>query len=198
MDKAEFWDTIETAKNESGGSINRQLKILHEKLCNLTVDEIVRYDTIFSEYFFQAYTWELWAAAYIINQGCGDDSFMDFRAGLISRGEDIFTKAVENPESLIEVITFENGELSDESDWAAGIEEMNYIASGAYEAKTGSDEMPSNLPPDINIKGKEWNEGEENKVLPKLAKHCRAGRTKTIKKKVIKPNPAQFNFNFDD
>ena len=38
----------------------------------------------------QAYSWPLWGAAYVINGGCSDDTFTDFRAALISRGRQAF------------------------------------------------------------------------------------------------------------
>lgn len=34
------------------------------------------------------YRRDLWAAAYIIGGGCSDDSFIDFRAGLIAQGHE--------------------------------------------------------------------------------------------------------------
>ena len=34
----------------------------------------------------RAYTWDLWGAAYVIEDGCSDDCFRDFRAYLISLG----------------------------------------------------------------------------------------------------------------
>lgn len=47
-----------------------------------------------------AYSWDLWGAAYVIHGGCGDDTFVDFRASLISRGRSVFVKATSSPEAL--------------------------------------------------------------------------------------------------
>jgi Protein of unknown function (DUF4240) len=44
--------------------------------------------------------WTPLLAAYVINGGCGDDSFQDFRASLIFRGRTSFRNAVTDPESL--------------------------------------------------------------------------------------------------
>ncbi|MFD6821443.1 DUF4240 domain-containing protein [Streptomyces sp. NPDC060085] len=40
------------------------------------------------------------AAAYLIGGGCSNDSFMDFRAGLIALGRDWYEKATADPDSL--------------------------------------------------------------------------------------------------
>ena len=122
----------------------------------------------------------MWAAAYIINEGCSDDWFDYFRAGLISQGEKIFTDVINNPENLVNYITFEDGDLSDESQWAAGVEELMYVAREAYENITGTDEMPSVLPQNTSTTGEKWEEDEVESVLPKLAEHCRRGRNGVI------------------
>ena len=57
-----------------------------------------------------AYCWSLWGAAYVINGGCSDDPFVDFRASLISRGRQVFERALSDPDSLAD-------EDFDGSDW---------------------------------------------------------------------------------
>lgn len=55
---------------------------------------------VFGEDVHQAlYRWDVWAAAYLIGGGCSDDSFMDFRAGLIAQGRDWYQKAAASPAS---------------------------------------------------------------------------------------------------
>jgi len=49
----------------------------------------------------EAYTWELWGVAYLINGGCSDYSFMDFRGSLIAMGKEIFDKEISDAESRI-------------------------------------------------------------------------------------------------
>lgn len=176
MDKSNFWNHIESSKNESGGDIDRQVEILGERLGSLPTEEIVSFNTIFNEFYFQSNTWNLWAAAYIINEGCSDDWFDYFRAGLISQGEAVFTEATRNPENLVNYITFENGDLSGESQWAAGVEEIMYVARDAYEAVTGTDEIPSALPQQTSTTGEHWEEENVELVLPKLAEFCRRER----------------------
>ncbi|MEI5006890.1 DUF4240 domain-containing protein [Streptomyces sp. PmtA] len=44
--------------------------------------------------------WDVRAAAYVIGRGCSDDSFMDFRAGLIALGRAWYERAIGPPDSL--------------------------------------------------------------------------------------------------
>ncbi|MFD6293827.1 DUF4240 domain-containing protein [Streptomyces sp. NPDC060235] len=61
------------------------------------------------------------AAAYLIGGGCSNDSFMDFRAGLIALGRDWYEKATADPDSLadhpavIAAAAVHNERLSDQS-----------------------------------------------------------------------------------
>jgi hypothetical protein len=63
----------------------------------LSVEEIESFDKHFVQFSRQAYTWDLWGAAFIINGGCSDDGFQYFRWWLISRGRDWFYRALREP-----------------------------------------------------------------------------------------------------
>lgn len=92
----------------------------------LEPSEIVSYQEHFDRQMISAYRWELWAAAYIIDGGCSDDGFTDFRYGLISRGREVFEAAVANPDSLAEI---SDDEFRNES--------FGYVANSVYESQTG-------------------------------------------------------------
>lgn len=171
MDHKSFWRIIHDSKQESGGDTDAQVEWLQRTLETLPPEDIVAFDRIFTEYYFTSYRWDLWAAAYIINGGCSNDGFDYFRAGLIAQGEEVFTNALKDPETLADVIKMEGGELSLDSDWAAGVEEVLYVAMKAYEAKTRS-EMPQHKIPFVEVQGEPWDEDQVEQVLPRLAKHC--------------------------
>ena len=57
---------------------------LRERLAALSQEEVVAYQEHFDRAFGLAYQWNLWAAAYVIEGGCSDDGFTNFRYGLIS------------------------------------------------------------------------------------------------------------------
>jgi Protein of unknown function (DUF4240) len=174
MNEEKFWQVIEESKSESKGNTNAQLENLQEKLESLSPDEIVSFDKIFTKFYWQSYDWKLWAAAYIIDGGCSDDGFDYFRSGLILQGEKVFTDALANPESLIDVIKFEGGDLAKNSDWATGVEEFLYLPSEIYEEKTG-EEFPREHSSPREPFGESWDEDEVEELLPNLAKYCEEG-----------------------
>ena len=72
----------------------------------------------------RAYTWELWGAAYVIDDGCSDDCFRDFRAYLISLGREPYEAALKSPDSLAPVV-----QDAETGDW----ENADDVAPEAYE-----------------------------------------------------------------
>lgn len=96
----QFWNLIDRVHSASEGDMDKKCALLKHELQDLPVPEVVSYQAHFDEAIDTAYTWPLWGAAYIMNGGCSDDSFMDFRATLISMGRETFEAAVEHPDSL--------------------------------------------------------------------------------------------------
>ena len=88
------------------------------------------YQSILDDLKDEAYIAELWEIAYIMDGGCGDDGFMDFRAWLIGQGKTVFEKALANPESLVDIV---------EAGQETKSEALLYVAMEAYENKTGKD-----------------------------------------------------------
>jgi hypothetical protein len=174
MNEQEFWKLIENSKTGSGGDTETQLEIFHERLENLSPEEIISFERIFDKFYRHSYDWKLWAAAYLINGGCSDDGFDYFRAGLILQGEKIFAEALADPESLAAVIIFADGDLAEDSYWAAGVEEILYLPSEVYEEKTGA-ELPREISAPREPSGESWEEEDVEKLLPRLAKHCADG-----------------------
>lgn len=153
MDKAGFWSIIDKSRNAAGGDPYEQLETLGELLRELSPDEIVSFDYHLSAYHARAYHWDLWGAAYVIGGGCSDDGFMDFRGWLISRGEKIYEAAMANADSLAEVV-------EDHDDYCQ-VEGYQYLASEAWEEKTGksSDDFPEHdLPVGREVEGTRWEE----------------------------------------
>lgn len=160
MDNPSFWKLIDASRRKAGGDPGEQLEVLQSQLEKLSAAEIVDFDRIFTEYWVRAYTWDLWAAAYIIGGGCSDDGFADFRGGLISRGEKVYERSLANPESLT---------IDDDCQ----VEGFHYVASRAWEEKTGRpfDEYPQpnvSLPSDPS--GAPWEEDDLPRRFPKLWK----------------------------
>ena len=158
MDNKEFWEIIDNAKI-SAESIYDRPQALRVILSELEPTEIQSFYETYKSNIYAAYTWPLWGAAYIINGGCSDDCFDYFRDWLISEGQDVFKKAVSNPESLADLPLIEEAEL----------EEFRYVADEVYEEKTGQDMMPKSVPYPGEPIGAEWEEDEVYKLFPRIA-----------------------------
>lgn len=164
MNENEFWSIIERAIKVSGNDPEEKEEALTNEINKLTPSEIFEFAKLFDEKDSKAYNWNLWGAAYIINGGCSDDSFMDFRASLICMGKEIYEDAVNNPDTLANI------EFNDPEE-DLFFEGYQYIAFTIYEDKS-EEEMPDtqvNHPE--NPEGDEWNEESEDdlrKICPKL------------------------------
>lgn len=164
MNENEFWSIIDRAIKVSGNNPDEKEEALTTEIMKLTPKEIFEFAKLFDEKNSKAYRWDLWGAAYIINGGCGDDSFMDFRASLICMGETIYESALKNPDSLASV-------EFDDPEEDLFFEGYQYIAFTAYEDKT-EEEMPdTEVDSSENPEGEEWSEESEDdlhRICPNL------------------------------
>lgn len=166
MDKAKFWMLIDQSRVNGSGDAEAQIDELLKLVSALDADDIAEFDHIFSTYHEQAYTWPLWGAAYVIGGGCSDDSFMDFRGWLISRGEAVYERALKEPDWLADFVTDEDGDCR--------VEGFQYVPSQAWTEKTGKsdDEFPLRQIPGASRdpRGEEWTEDDLEVRFPKLYK----------------------------
>lgn len=171
MTEDQFWDLIDqsrakqpaackllqkvravAAKTESGDRFLSRLRVLLDALQPADVKD---FKLILDRQLARAYTWELWAAAYIMMGGCSDDGFEYWRAWLISQGHAIFDAAIATPESLA-AHTFGS---PDEME----LEELLYLAVEIFESKTGDDlyeQLPKREGP-AEPTGVPWDEDTE-------------------------------------
>ena len=98
MDRDDFWRHIEAARSRNPGAYELGLR---NQLEALSIADIVGFREHFDRLFDAAYRWDLWGAAYLIEGGCSDDGFTDFRYGLIALGQRTFEAALAKPDSLI-------------------------------------------------------------------------------------------------
>jgi len=157
MNEQQFWDLIQPTVHAE--RIETQMELLYNALNEQSTGDLVDFHNIFLEQMDRAYTWDLWAAAYTIHGGCSDDGFMDFRAWLITRGKDIFEKALVQPDSLV---SFAKEKLLESLDG----EEFNYLAAEVYEERTEKDIEDDERNRDIDFRedpaGMEWEEDDLN------------------------------------
>ena len=163
MNVDQFWQIIEESRCDLSatapdGNMDRQIIRLTDLLSALPPQDVVDFDRHFSDHFIEAYNWDLWAAAYIIEGGCSDDGFMDFRSWLISMGRTVFAESLRDVESLVKY-------ASDPTVEACSFEEFQYIAGKVYGRQMDYDiEYPT------EPSGKKWDEDSDDleKRFPKL------------------------------
>ena len=97
INKNTFWALINQAKEHTGGPS----EWLMEHLVDLGPEQAKKFDTIARVYMDAAYQYGLWTAASVMEKhSCSDDSFIDFRAWLVSQGRDVYMAALKDPDSL--------------------------------------------------------------------------------------------------
>ena len=100
MDEQAFWQIVQHAHDASHGNMARKCELLTAQIVQLSKEDAVEFRNIFDAMMYRAFHHPLWAAAYLIHRGCGDDTFSDFRSSLISRGQGAFETALSDPDTL--------------------------------------------------------------------------------------------------
>ena len=166
MEWKQFWKTLDTAYRADGPDHFESLK---SELDRLKWFEVVEFQARFDEAVAAANLIDLWGAAYLIQGGCSDDGFRDFRAWLVGRGRHPYEAALKHPDSLADIL---DGDAVD----GFGLEAA---AVRVYEAQTGMsdfyerlDRAESDLPP-LPPEGIDWDfedEGEMKLRFPRLSR----------------------------
>lgn len=147
----DFWGLIAEANSIAQGSMERKCDLIRRTVSALPANEAQAFSHCFDEAMKRAYSWELWGAAYVINGGCSDDTFSDFRASLISRGRAAFDNAIADPDSLA-------NEPFDENEWF--FEGFQYaVHEGAESALSPQKLSALQMPGEPS--GKAWDENPE-------------------------------------
>jgi hypothetical protein len=165
MDDKQFWRIIEAGGSKALKDEDRQLAAVNKELGKLLPDELVAFQRLFTEKLAEAYIWDLWGAAYLINGGCSDDGFHYFCGWLISRGRAVYEAALANPDSLAGLTEHSRNDYEFES--------LGYAPLEIYKQLTGKEMAPKRYPWPKQPKGRRWDfedDEQAKKRLPKLAK----------------------------
>jgi hypothetical protein len=161
-----FWSLVERVHAGAPDDMKEKCQLLAFELRSLSCEDLISFDEHFRDLYYQAYNWELWAAAYIINGGgCSDDSFMDFRSTLISLGHAAYETALRDVDSL--------ADFNINPAWVT-FEGYQYVVSTVYEAKgcppNGRlrDARPAKMHPKEPT-GRDWNDWDLQERYPRLA-----------------------------
>ncbi len=160
MDRNKFWEIIQLVHEKSKGDMDDKCELIKTSISELEVSDALEFLKLFDEMMDSLYSWSLWGAAYVMNGGCGDDSFMDFRSCIISRGLQDYTLAVEAPDELA-------GLDYHEETWF--YEGFSYAINDAVESKIGELPQKARLYAE-QPSGDEWEESPEilSNLYPKL------------------------------
>ena len=165
----DFWAVIGRATADRPASPAEVAKRAAADLATRDPLEIVGWGRHLDKVMVASGTQDLWAAAYLINGGCSDEGFDNFRGWLIAHGRDILARSVRSPDSLAEMpavrAAAQNGAVFE-------AEEVLSIATEAYEQATGSrlaaQERPVTRPDPADL----WDFDDEEEMrrrLPRLA-----------------------------
>ena len=157
MTEQQFWQIIENSNKGEN---------LTTELHKLTEDEIFGYRYWWEYFCRQSYTQSLWAVAYTVMGGCGDDGFDYFRFWIVTRGETVYKNALANADSLCD--TFDDCDYPE-------FEEADYAPWEVFEEKFGKNPYDAEADYDLGDKTLleikfEWHEDDEasiRKVCPK-------------------------------
>jgi hypothetical protein len=139
--------------------VDRKCELLKNRLAKLNSQDLRDFISYFDSADAGAHTWPLWGAVYVMQGGCSDDSFSDFRATLISHGRKIYEAALADPESLVDL------DFEDEEDIC--YEGFQYVKNDIAEQKLG-DVPDRDIPFPDEPTGEKWDEENVNKLYPCL------------------------------
>lgn len=138
MDESRFWELIDQTRDGTA-NVAEHADVLRKALESLSPDDIASFGQILENKLEELNHFDIWEVAYIINTGCGDDDFTNFRAGVIARGKDTFNIALQNPSRL--------GDLDNAEDLITG-EDFWATYMQAWSNKTRA---PSNIGPEVTM-----------------------------------------------
>jgi hypothetical protein len=141
MDARQFWKLIEDARTQVADAADGEAVAARAAalLSAFPRKEIVAAQRVLKGLLAASYQNNLWAAASLINGGCGDDGFEYFRGWLIVQGRGVFEQSVADPDSLADLPVIGPPTLDRPS---IECEETLYTAIRAYRAATGA-EIPA-------------------------------------------------------
>ncbi|MDB5978496.1 MAG: hypothetical protein JWR07_5256 [Nevskia sp.] len=165
MNESEFWGLIDRSRQEAGGG-ELQAAALTKTLSGLPESDIYAFECSFCMHMMRAYHFDVLAAAKLLEGYVSDDTFIYFRAFLISMGRETLDAAIENADTLV------NLQIND-GEW------MLYVADNALKQKFGEHTQKA-LPrdctsahlnydfPQETLKGEDWAEQDLERRFPLL------------------------------
>ena len=157
IDEDLFWELISEGLTDQ--PIGQRIDTLPERLAAFKATAIRDFEKILRTLEARAYRWDVWALAYLLQGGCSDDAFEDFRGWLILQGREVFEGAIADPDSFD--VTLHSGT-------ASGINGLRDAAPVAYEMRQGKAMKPVKVLL-MDVAGPEIAEEDFASALPRVA-----------------------------
>ena len=103
MNEQNLWKLVQDAK-EAKPTAYQQTQYLTRVISSYSAQSILSLKNIYWKLLKSSFTADLWAAAYVLNNGCSEQNFLYFRNWLILQGQSTFKKAIQDPECLIDYL----------------------------------------------------------------------------------------------
>jgi hypothetical protein len=154
IDEGLFWQLLREARN-GAETVEAQVELLASKLEAFRGPQIRRFQTTLYKQMRKTCHWNVWALAFIAQDGCSDDAFEEFRAWLILQGNDLLELAVHNPAQAMH-------DVPEGPNTCGGV--LLQAPAIAYEKRTGKPLVPpTNV--EAEPRGKPWEEEERSSPL---------------------------------
>lgn len=174
MEEDDYWKIVEKTYKQGKGDERQQAGEIVRKLRYMTPPEIMAFQKRTFSLANFAHTSNLWAAAYVINGGCSDDAFTDFKHWVISLGKSGFYDSIKTPDCLVKYLSKKASYVNYGNIACSSIE---FAAIMAYEYRTGLSIYKvldySNVPDlngDFELDWDENNIESKREIFPKLFK----------------------------
>ena len=132
----DFWAVIGRATADRPATPGEVAKRAAADLATHDPEEIVAWARHLDKVMVASGTQDLWAAAYLINGGCSDEGFDNFRGWLIAHGREAVARSVKSPDSLADMAVVR---AAADTGAVFEAEEVLTIAADAYTQATGEE-----------------------------------------------------------
>ena len=158
-----FWELIAAADGESA---DERVAALTELLARFKATQIKAFDTLLRQAMDTANHHDLWALAFLAQDGCSDDAFEYFRAWLILQGRAAFDMALNDPIGFLGTLPVGTHSAT---------ESLLQAPAVAYELRAGKALKPKKQPLS-RVKGQPWEEEDLPARYPQLVRQIAESR----------------------
>jgi len=160
MTEDQFWEMIDASRIQSKDCEGQARKLQH-LLFESSAQDILAFDQRFRQKLIDAYRWDLWGIAYLINGSCSAKGMRGFCCWLIGQGRQTYEQILREPESILRWVEEDEEEL--------GCEALMHVSAYAYDDVVGDDMPSSDLSLPEEPAGTPWKAQDLEKQFPKVA-----------------------------